>query len=59
MSINDATPEEWDTAVGKLYHPQDQHPIKKQVGGDHYNRYAIRPNTPNTCLLYTSDAADE
>ena len=43
MSINDATPEEWDTAVGKLYHPQDQHPIKKQVGGGHYNRYAIQP----------------
>jgi hypothetical protein len=47
MSINEATPEQWDkaskTAYGKLYHPQDQHPIKRQVGGDHYNRYAIQP----------------
>ena len=50
MSLNDATPEEWNTAsktaYGKLYHPNDT-AIKRQVGGDHYNRYEI-------CLLYTS-----
>ena len=23
------------------------------------NKFRKRPNTPNTCLLYTSDAADE
>jgi len=46
MSINDATPEEWDqialhrTATGKLYHPQDQHtdPVTKP---DHYNKGGI------------------
>ncbi len=44
MSINDATPKEWDTAVGKLYHPSDNHTaIDKQVGGCHYSRYAIQP----------------
>jgi len=53
MSINDATPEQWDktskTAYGKLYHPQDQQKhdpvgaIKRQVGGTHYNRYEIQP----------------
>jgi hypothetical protein len=46
MSINDAKPQEWDkastTVYGKLYHPND-HAIKRQVGGDHYNRYAIQP----------------
>jgi hypothetical protein len=42
MSINEATPEQWDkaskTVYGKLYHPNDQ-AINKQVGGSHYNRY--------------------
>ena len=46
MSINDATPEEWDkaskTVYGRLYHPND-HSLKKQVGGDHYKMYAIQP----------------
>jgi len=45
-SINNATPAEWDkaskTVYGRLYHPND-HAIKKQIGGDHYNRYAIQP----------------
>lgn len=46
MSINDATPEEWDqvtktkTVLGKLYHPDDQHtdPVTKP---DHYNKGGI------------------
>ena len=46
MSIDDATPEEWNkarkntTATGKLFHPQDQHtnPITKP---DHYNKGGI------------------
>ncbi len=46
MSINDATPEQWDkasrTVYGSLYHPND-HAIKKQVGGNHYSRYTIQP----------------
>ena len=46
MSINEATPQEWDkastTVYGKLYHPND-HSIKKQIGGNPYNRYAIQP----------------
>lgn len=46
MSINDATPEQWDkaskTAYGKLMHPNDT-AIKRQVGGNHYNRYEIQP----------------
>lgn len=39
MSIDSATPKEWDTAVGKLYHPQDQHNPVTQP--DHYNKGAI------------------
>lgn len=46
MSINEATPEQWDkaskTAYGKLMYPNDT-AIKRQVGGTHYNRYAIQP----------------
>ena len=46
MSINDATPEQWDkaskTAYGKLMHPNDT-AIKRQVGGNQYNRYEIQP----------------
>jgi len=45
-SIDNITPEEWNnmskTFTGKLYHPND-HAIKKQVGGSHYNRYSIQP----------------
>jgi hypothetical protein len=46
MSINEAKPEDWDkaskTAYGKLMHPNDT-AIKRQVGGNHYNRYDIQP----------------
>lgn len=43
MSIDEATPKEWDkaskTAVGKLFHPQDQpNPVTQP---DHYNKGAI------------------
>ena len=44
MSIDDATPEEWNqvskTATGKLYHPEDKHtdPVTKP---DHYNKGGI------------------
>tara|TARA_Y100000361_G_scaffold139243_1_gene142141 strand:+ start:180 stop:479 length:300 start_codon:yes stop_codon:yes gene_type:complete len=45
MSINDATPEEWNkasktTVSGKLYHPQDQHP-DPVTKPDHYNKGGI------------------
>jgi len=44
--LNDATPAEWNkaskTAYGKLHHPEDP-AIQKQIGGNHYNRYAIQP----------------
>ena len=36
MSIDNATPKEWDTAVGKLYHPEDKHNPVTQP--DHYNK---------------------
>jgi hypothetical protein len=46
VSVNNATPEEWDkaskTVYGKLYHPND-HSLKKQVGGDHYRKLKIQP----------------
>jgi len=46
MSINDATPEQWDkaskTVYGKLMHPNDT-AIKRQVGGDHYKKFKIQP----------------
>ena len=46
MSIDDATPSEWDkaskTVYGKLFHPEDP-AIKKQVGGNHYSKYSIQP----------------
>ena len=46
MSINDATPEQWDkaskTVYGKLMHPNDT-AVQRQVGGNHYNRYEIQP----------------
>ena len=46
MSINEAKPEEWDkaskTAYGKLMHPNDT-AIKRQVGGNPYNRDEIQP----------------
>ena len=44
MSIDDATPEEWDksrsrTITGKLYHPEDKHhPVTKP---QHYNKGGI------------------
>lgn len=46
MSIDDATPEEWDkarknrTVTGKLFHPDDRHldPVTKP---DHYNKGGI------------------
>ena len=45
MSIDDATPEEWNrvsktTVSGKLYHPQDQHP-DPVTKPDHYNKGGI------------------
>lgn len=43
MSIDEATPKEWDkaskTATGKLFHPNDTHDPVGQP--DHYNRGAI------------------
>ena len=46
MSVNNATPDDWDkaskTVYGKLYHPND-HSLKKQVGGDHYKKLKIQP----------------
>jgi hypothetical protein len=46
VSVNNATPDEWDkaskTVYGKLYHPND-HSLKKQVGGDHYRKLKIQP----------------
>ena len=46
MSINDAKPQEWNkaskTVYGKLMHPNDT-AIKRQVGGNHYNKYEIQP----------------
>ena len=46
MSVDKATPEEWNkaskTVYGKLYHPND-HSLKKQVGGDHYKKLKIQP----------------
>ena len=44
MSIDDATPEEWDkarskTITGKLFHPEDKHhPVTKP---QHYNKGGI------------------
>lgn len=46
MSVNNATPDDWDkaskTVYGKLYHPND-HSLKKQIGGDHYTKLKIQP----------------
>jgi hypothetical protein len=46
VSVNNATPDDWDkaskTVYGKLYHPND-HSLKKQVGGDHYKKLKIQP----------------
>lgn len=46
MSIDDAKPQEWNkaskTVYGKLMHPNDT-AIKRQVGGNHYNKYEIQP----------------
>jgi hypothetical protein len=45
MSIDDVTPEEWDsvrkdkTVYGKLYHPEDKHDVVNKP--DHYNKGAI------------------
>ena len=44
MSIDNATPEEWNrakskTVTGKLYHPEDKHDVVNKP--DHYNKGAI------------------
>ena len=38
---------------------EDAFPQDKQVGGSHYKFFEIQPYEFISCLLYTSDAADE
>jgi len=39
MSIDNASPKEWDTVTGKLYHPQDNHNSVTKPA--HYNKGGI------------------
>ena len=47
MSIDDATPEEWDninkpkTSYGKLFHPQDNHITNLVTKPEHYNKGGV------------------